>query len=142
MKLNPQNGIAVFTDGSASTADASGGWGWVAIDAAESTHTDSGYWPSTTNNQMELYAVANALFTIFTHFGSSDVLIKSDSQYVVLGCKNKERKRNKNHIWWTHVDEAIRLHQLVRFEHVKGHSNNTYNEMADKLAGDARKAGK
>lgn len=141
MLLDPQEGIAVFTDGSANYRDKSGGWGWVALDAFEGIHSCSGYWSNTTISQMELYAPTHALNALYDAFGALEVLVYSDSEYVVLGCKNKGRKRNKNREWWSGLDEAIDNHSYVQFEHVRGHNDNLYNEMADQLAGCARREG-
>lgn len=139
MNLDATDGIAVFTDGSAYYKDRSGGWGWVALDAYEGIHTASGRADDVTINQMELYAPMHALTILYNEVGACDILVYSDSEYVVLGCQNRDRKRNKNKAWWWELDEAIDLHNYVQFEHVRGHNDNLYNEMADDLAGKARK---
>lgn len=139
MNLDASQGVAVFTDGSANHRDRSGGWGWVALDAFEGIHSASGSVPDTTISRMELYAVTNALVTLYEELGAVDVLVYSDSEYVVLGCQNRSRQRHKNKEWWSNLDEAIDLHDLVQFEHVRGHSDHPYNEMADQLAGEARR---
>lgn len=142
MDLDSSEGVAVFTDGSADHRDRTGGWGWIAIDVFETFHTASGFRADTTISQMELYAVTNALQTLFDNLGATDVLVYSDSEYVVLGCNNRNRKRNKNKQWWEALDEAIELHSYVQFEHVRGHADSIYNHMADLLAGNARRKGK
>lgn len=139
MNLNPEEGIAVFTDGSAHYKDRIGGWGWVAIDVLDGIHLASGGVEDCTNNQMELYAAINALQTIFEHYGAIDVLVVSDSEYVVLGCQDPSRARKVNVDYWSELDDAIDLHNYVEFEHIKGHAGHTYNEMADRLAHTARK---
>jgi ribonuclease HI len=140
VKLDPTGGICVFTDGSAYHKDRSGGWGWVALDAYEGIHTASGAAADVTINQMELYAPTHALYWLSqTLERACDVLVYSDSEYVVLGCQNPRRKRNKNREWWKTLDAAISIHNFVQFEHVRGHNDNLYNEMADDLAGKARK---
>lgn len=139
MNLNPLEGIAVFTDGSAHYKDRIGGWGWVAIDAFDGIHLASGWYEDCTNNQMELYAPIDALQTIFENYGAIDVLVVSDSEYVVLGCQEPSRARNVNKEFWSELDLAIDLHNYVEFEHIKGHAGHMYNEMADDLAGKARK---
>jgi ribonuclease HI len=141
MNLDPSEGLAVFTDGSASNRDKSGGWGWVALDAFEGIHTDSGFRAGTTNNQMELAAPTKALETLYAEYGACDVLIYSDSLYVVLGATDRTRKRNTNKGWWRGLDAAVDAHNIVQFHHVKGHADHLYNEMADDLAGKARREG-
>lgn len=140
MPLNPEHGIAVFTDGSAEYKTREGGWAWVAIDAFGGVQSDAGYQADTTIGQMELYAVAKALDSLDEEYGSQDILVYSDSQYVVLGCKDRTRKRNKNREWWKKVDKAINYHCHVEFEHIYGHKGHKFNEMADQLAGEARKS--
>jgi ribonuclease HI len=140
-KLNPEKGVAVFTDGSCNYKDGSGGWAWVAIDSDGTMETDSGYLSDATNNRMELHAPTMALTYLHEEYDSCDVLIYSDSQYVVLGCNDKTRSRKKNPKWWKRLDSAITLHNYVEWNHVKGHSTSFYNGLADKLAGEARKEG-
>lgn len=144
-KLDNRQGIAVFTDGSAYTKDRSGGWGWVAVDAYGNEYENSGHVEDTTISQMELCAAAMGLFSVASMCGPSDVLVFSDSQYVVLGMNDKSRARRKNTDWWYELECAVWEHEthgnVVAFEHVKGHAGSTYNERADKLAGKARKTG-
>lgn len=141
MNLNPELGVAVFTDGSCFHGDRTGGWGWVALDAFEGLHSTSGFVPDTTISRMELAAPTNALFCLAEEFGPLDVLIYSDSEYVVLGAMDRSRKRLKNKRWWGRLDKAIQTHNHVEFTHVRGHSDHLYNEMADQLAGEARRKG-
>lgn len=141
MALNPEHGIAVFTDGSAHTKDRSGGWAWVAIDAFDGIESDSGYVTQTTIGQMELCAVGKALVSLDSKYGPQDVLVYSDSEYVVLGFNDPKRKRNKNRDWWDGVVQGASYHKSVTMEHVRGHRGHNFNELADELAGKARKNG-
>jgi len=140
MDLNPSNGILVFTDGSSWNKDRSGGWAWLALDAFEGMEYDSGARSDTTNNQMELCAPLMALDALFAEFGPIDVLVHSDSEYVVKGIMDRRRKRNTNEDWWSDLDTAVDQHCHVLFEHVKGHDGHEYNELVDQLAGEARRA--
>lgn len=149
MALNPEHGIAVFTDGSAWNKDGSGGWAWVAIDAFDGIDSESGSSSQTTNNQMELLAVGRAIHDIQYDLEEDqgidpqtvDLLVYSDSEYVVLGLQDKTRRRNKNQDYWKGAEQYIGNYRSVTFEHVKGHAGHEYNELADKLAGEARKEG-
>lgn len=141
MNLDPSDGIAIFSDGSSNSKDRSGGWGWVALDAQANIRTDSGFRAATTNNQMELYAPTQALTWLHEHCGSCDVIVYSDSLYVVLGSKNRSRARKVNHQFWENLDKAVALHQHIEWQHIKGHSGSQYNDLADKLAGEARLEG-
>ena len=137
--LDVSEGIALITDGSSDYGNRSGGWAWVALDAFEGIEKDSGAASDTTNNQMELQAVVEGLKSLHRSHGPCNVLVYSDSQYVVYGI-NRGHKRNKNVGFWTALDDAIKLHYEVEFNHVKGHEGHIWNEMADQLAGSARKA--
>ena len=81
---------------------------------------------------MELLAVILSLSMIRT---AELITIISDSQYVI-GCASMGWKRNKNTDLWKLYDEQ--KHRLqntkIKFQHVKGHAGDEYNEMCDKLA--------
>lgn len=141
MSLDPTLGIAVFSDGSSYYKDKSGGWAWVALDAFDGVQSDSGFRSGVTNNQMELLAPTQALISLYGEYGECKILVYSDSEYVVLGCQDPNRARKKNKGYWIDLDDAISLHDLVEWEHVKGHAGHEYNELADELAGKARKSG-
>lgn len=134
------DGLAIYTDGSAWHKDRSGGWAFVAVDSHGCTESDSGFCADVTNNQMELYAITMGLTRLYDWYGPVDVLVYADSQYAVFGAQDKSRARKVNKGWWSDMDHAITLHDYVEFEHVKGHSTNMYNNIADDLAGKARKS--
>lgn len=126
--------ITVATDGACQ--ETFGGWGWVATDGG----SDSGAQVDTTNNQMELQAVIEAL----RHYGDRDVLILTDSRYV-LGCltewidgwrargwRNSAGKPVSNQELIVAADELIGPD--VVFAHVRGHAGHPLNEQADYLA--------
>lgn len=140
MILSTKYGIALFTDGSAYHEDRTGGWAWVAVDANGGTETKAGSALDTTISRMELTAAVEGLEYLHNEYGLLDVLVYSDSEHLVLGCNDKSRKRIKNRDCWAELDEMIGRHRLVEFEHVRGHQDNTYNNLADKLAGEARRS--
>jgi ribonuclease HI len=139
MKVNDSEGLALYTDGSCDWTDRTGGWAWVAVDAFDGHEEGSGRFEDTTVNRMELYAVADGLTAIHRAVGPSSVLVHSDSEYVVLGASDPTRKRAKNKDLWKDLDKAMALHDHVEFTHVRGHKGDKYNELADDLAGAARK---
>jgi ribonuclease HI len=137
--LNPSHGLAVFSDGSWSWKDMTGGWAWVAIDHLDNEVSDSGSVPNTRIGAMELTACVEALTSIFKLCGSSDLLVYCDSEYVVRGNKDRTRALKKNSKLWRRLDKAIACHGYVEWNHVRGHGDSYYNDLADKLAGSARK---
>ena len=139
--LDPKRGIALFTDGSSSIKDESGGWAWVAIDCFGGEEIGSGYVAGTTNNRMELTAWIEGLTYLSESLGPCDVLVYSDSQYVGFGAMDRTRKRNKSRDLWKLLDEAVDVHDYVEFVWVKGHAESHYNHLVDELAGNARRTG-
>jgi ribonuclease HI len=102
----------------------------------------SGFLRETTNNQMEITAVIEALKTLKR---SCDVIIYTDSKYVMDGItkwisswkrngwKTSDRKPVKNVELWQKLDIECSKHK-IQWQWVKGHSGDKYNEIADQLA--------
>lgn len=139
--LNSDQGLLVYTDGSASNRDRSGGWAFVVLDAYEGYYEQAGAASDTSVGAMELTAALMAITWTYITCGISDLLVQSDSEYVVKGFMDPSRARNKNMLLWQQLDTAADQHKYVQFEHVRGHTGNTHNERCDKLAGAARKKG-
>lgn len=139
MNLNPVNGIALFTDGSAWNVDGSGGWAWVAIDAIDGLEVGSGQaTEKTTNNRMEMQAWVEGLNALADGLGPCIVIVYCDSQLVGRGFTGEYRRKNNLDLW-DDLDDAVMRHEHVKWEWVKGHADSLYNDMADKLASEARK---
>lgn len=121
--------IHVYTDGAYSSSRDQGGWSYVVLYKNHLIKKEFGGIKATTNNRMEILAVLNAveLFKNTTH----SVNIYTDSMYVV-GSLTLNWKRNANLDLW----EKFNSYDLSKFNflHVKGHNDNTYNEMCDDLA--------
>ena len=142
MVLNPDKGLLVYTDGSYSNKGP-GGWSWVAVDGYGNSANGFGFVPPpTTNNRMEMQAQVLALETLEVVFGACEIEIVSDSQYVVMGCQDPSRARNVNIDMWEKLEAAVELHDYVQWRHVRGHVGVKWNELADKLAVQARKEAK
>jgi len=121
--------LTIYTDGSCSGK--TGGWGAIALCPQEVTI--SGHDPNTTNNRMELTAVIEAL----KRFPDRKAfLVYSDSQ-LTINCAQKLWKRNKNLDLWEEYDR-IAKNKTIKFEWVKAHNGDYYNEKVNTLANDAR----
>ena len=121
--------IAIYTDGSC-LANPGGPGGWAAIVVENgSTRELVGGDPSTTNNRMEMLAVANGLRAVPD---SAIVTVFSDSEYVI-NTMTRGWKRRKNQDIWEILDDEVARCQ-VRWEWIRGHSGNPLNEQADRLA--------
>ncbi|MCK5907199.1 MAG: ribonuclease HI [Flavobacteriales bacterium] len=131
--------IIVYTDGSALGNPGPGGYGAI-LETADKKHKKElaqGY-IKTTNNRMELLAVIAALETLK---GTSEVLVWSDSKYVVdsiekgwvYGWEKKNFNNRVNADLWIRFLEIYRKH-TVKFKWIKGHAGHPGNERADQLA--------
>lgn len=126
--------LKIYTDG-ACLKNPGGIGGYGATLLTDPVTNLSGHIPApTTNNRAELMAVIVAMFHAQT-LGYKNLLIYSDSRYVVDSL-TYGYKRNVNQDLWDLSDLAISTLERVKFQWVKGHNGNEYNELADKLACD------
>lgn len=123
--------MKVYTDGAYKPSTDQGGWAYIVIDNDTEIYSDYGGKKNTTNNQMEIMAVIQALHWLMRNNKSGTIY--TDSQYV-WGTINKNWKRNKNQNYWKVWDLVFKRWPNVKVEWVKGHSINEFNNKADKLA--------
>lgn len=139
--------VILYTDGACSGNPGVGGFGCVLI-YNEHEKKLSGAFEKTTNNRMEIYAVIAGLKCLKE---SCEVSVYSDSAYTVKAfnegwiysweSNNWKKTDNKpvlNDDLWKELLALTRIHK-VRFIKVKGHADNEYNNICDKLATDAVK---
>ena len=137
------NCIIIHTDGSCNPKDKTGGWSFICNEYEEYSGAEN-----TTNNRMELTAVLKALEYVKRE-NLQEVIIVSDSQYVIKGCLDwvyvwfKGGKLNKldlkNPELWGRVYTLIKELKNIDFRWTKGHVGNEMNEKVDKLANKGRK---
>lgn len=139
--------IKIYSDGACSGNPGPGGWGAVLI-YKDNIKEIYGSDPDTTNNRMELTAAVKALEQIT---GICKIDIYTDSTYVKDGItswinkwkinnwRNSQKKPVKNSDLWIELDLIASKHN-ISWHWVKGHSNDVYNNMADKLAVKGRNA--
>ena len=134
--------ITVYTDGACSGNPGKGGWGAVIVYPNKKIIHLNGGANLTTNNKMELIAAIKVL----EYFDKAcEVKIFTDSKYLMNGIENwiinwkkngwktASKKPVKNREIWEKLDALIQKHQ-IKWEWVKGHAGNKFNEMADQLA--------
>ena len=139
--------VILYTDGACSGNPGIGGWGAVLM-FKNFEKRISGAEQSTTNNRMELTAVIEGLKCLKE---PCEVEVYSDSAYTVnafangwvygwekSGFKKADNKPVLNEDLWRELLNLTRTHQ-VTFIKVKGHADNEYNNICDKLATDAIK---
>jgi len=130
--------ITLYTDGAAKGNPGPGGYGVVLLSGKHYKELNEGY-RMTTNNRMELLAVIIGLEALKKE--NQQVQVFSDSKYVVdavekgwlFGWEKKAFKGKKNPDLWKRFLIIYRKHQ-VKFNWIKGHAGNTYNEKCDELA--------
>lgn len=142
--------MEIYTDGSClgngGVGKNSGGWAYIIVDEGKATHSVGGSEKkvTTTNNRMEMMAVIEALRWCYRYGFHDNVIIYSDSKYVIDGyieymAKWKEngwtKKKGelKNVDLWKILDKSCGFVD-IELVWVKGHNGNEFNEMADVLA--------
>ena len=122
--------FTVYSDGGCKVnPGGNGGYGAVVIDGEGNiTQLSEGYIAST-NNRMELMGAIAGLSAIPR---GATVEFYSDSQYVINTMKGSY-SRNKNLDLWAKLDEAVKG-KRIKYKWVRGHSENKFNEICDKLA--------
>ena len=131
-----------YTDGACLGNPGPGGWAW----AVPGGRFASGAAPATTNQRMEIQAALEAVRAL-----DGPLVVVSDSTYVVncfrdrwwegwlaRGWMNKAKKPVANRDLWEPLIEAVRADpSRVAFRWVKGHGDDPFNDLVDRLAVEA-----
>jgi len=148
--------VVIYTDGACEPNPGPGGWGTILLfENSKGLHERvlSGGHHDTTNNRMEMMAVIKGLEALSR---PCDVIVYSDSQYVVKGIGNWNegqgihptgwmvswekkgwRKSDgplKNVDLWQDLFKLVREQNSVQMKWLKGHAGHEYNERCDVLA--------
>lgn len=134
--------VTIYTDGACSGNPGVGGYCAILF-YKDFQKTITGYEVDTTNNRMELLAIIEGLKALKE---SCEVQIYSDSSYCINaftkgwlhswennGWRTSDKKDVKNIELWKKLISLTKFH-AVTFNKVKGHSDNEYNNLCDKLA--------
>jgi ribonuclease HI len=147
----------IYTDGGCSGNDASkncpGGYGYVIVTPEQDTIEGGGNLRGTTNNCMELTAVAAGLNKLNQYLTKKNQLtsetsctILTDSKYVCdnwndyfetwksNGWRKSSGGQVANIDLWKRIDKETSEFKSVIFQWVKGHSSNRFNNRADIIA--------
>jgi ribonuclease HI len=134
----------IFCDGACSGNPGAGGWACI-VEYDGERHEYSGGARRTTNNQMELQALIEALknappersLKIVT---DSEYLAKGVTQWMKTwirnGWKTASKQPVKNQEYWREINLLL-TGRKYSFEWVKGHSGHEENERCDELAREA-----
>jgi ribonuclease HI len=138
--------VTIYTDGACSGNPGPGGWGTILM-CGSHYREHSGYNPDTTNNKMELTAAIKGLQELKY---PCTVELYTDSQYLINGIdqwidgwkkrnwKTSDNKPVKNQELWVELDRLKSIH-TIKWNYVKGHASNKYNNRCDELATSAYK---
>jgi ribonuclease HI len=134
--------VTIYTDGGADPNPGAGGWAAILLDPSSGKAMElSGGEPHATNNRMELTAAIRGLESLKRRckvqlFTDSQYLRKGITQWlpgwVARGWRRKDGEL-QNEDLWRRLHELIKLHD-VRWDWIKGHAGNHWNERADELA--------
>lgn len=137
----PLKHVTIYTDGACKGNPGPGGWGAV-LSYDKKKKEIYGSQKDTTNNQMELMAVIEALTALNT---ACQVTLYTDSKYVLEGAtqwihgwkknnwRTSTKKPVKNIELWQRLDPLLSKHN-ISWHWVKGHAGHKGNEQADFLA--------
>jgi ribonuclease HI len=134
-----EQGLTMYTDGAARGNPGRGGYGTILMWKGKAKELSAGY-RRTTNNRMELMSVIAGLEALNRH--ALDIVVYSDSQYVVKAVTegwlenwihNNFKGGKKNPDLWRRFYELSKKHR-IRFQWVRGHADNPYNNRCDELA--------
>lgn len=124
--------IQLYTDGSTYPNPGPGGWGATVITPHRIVLLHGRHFGKTTNNAMELEAILQGLRAISKRFR---VELFSDSQWSLGAIFNDHWRVTTNLERLSAIKEEIKKFELVRPAHVKGHADDEYNNLCDRLAG-------
>ena len=135
--------IRIYTDGSCLGNPGAGGWAAIIVDEQNHREELFGGAEHTTNNRMELTAAIKALEKISA---GASVELFTDSNYLKNTFTNGWLVKWKSNGWktatkspvlnkdlWQELDALIAT-RTVKFNWVKGHAGNYFNERCDELA--------
>lgn len=134
--------VVIYTDGSCLGNPGPGGYGAILMytDSKGEVHKKelSDKAKETTNNRMELMAAIASLQELkfpckVTLYSDSQYLCRAYNENWIYGWIKKGFKDVKNPDLWKRLIELTSIHEMT-FVWVKGHAENEYNELCDKLA--------
>ncbi|MBK1992170.1 ribonuclease HI [Campylobacter sp. 2018MI35] len=131
--------IKIYTDGSCLNNPGFGGWAYI-LHYKEYEKIGFGAKENTTNNQMELLAIIEALKALkepceIELYTDSNLMVRSINEWLDVWIK-KDFKNKKNVNLWKEYLKFSKNHKIKAFW-VKAHNGHIENEKCDKLAKEA-----
>lgn len=138
--------ILVYSDGSATTKDKPGGWGYVLVFDGQKVEEGFGHIPLATNNDAELEAAIQGLAKVLKMridgqipIGTHEIFLVSDSQIVLNWADGTARFKQQSKIAKYNQLMHVMKKLNAKTRWVRGHSGDEHNERCDKLANQGRK---
>ena len=134
--------VTIYTDGACNPNPGPGGWAAIILEPGAEPKELAGAEAQTSNNQMELRAVIEALRVLP---GPRQVTLYTDSQYLRQGItewlpvweqrgwRTAAKQAVKNQALWQALAKETKWHE-IEWKWVKGHAGDKWNERADVLA--------
>lgn len=126
--------LTIYTDGACDPNPGPGAWAWLCVENGEQR---IGREANTTNNRMEMQAIIEALR--YVPEGEAAV-IRSDSQLCINQLTKGWKAKANTHLV-NMARKVAALRPLVRFEWVRGHNGDRWNEQVDAIANAAIRGG-
>lgn len=131
--------IKIWTDGSCDVhGDKTGSWAYIIELPFGGKVEDGGIIEHTTNNQMEMHAIWEALMKVDELKLEGSIVVYSDSEWAInciKGIYDCRKDKSKYHILLLDAIDYLIKHKTIEFIHVYGHADNEYNLAVDELAG-------
>lgn len=139
--------VNIYTDGSCYNKRGDGGYAIVYVlnDKIIKTYKSKPF-EFTTSTRMEMAAIIKSMSMVkkgneYTLYTDSEYCVNCLNKWIKSWIKNNSIKQKKNfdllkRMWSFYKDKHGKK---ISVKHIKGHSGNKYNELADKLANEARK---
>lgn len=124
--------IEIYTDGSCLKNPGPGAYA-VLILHNDKEKVLKGREQNTTNNRMEMMAIIKALEFVNENKITQEINLYSDSRLIVQTL-NLGWKRKANLDLWQMLDKELQSVKDIKFNWVKGHADNKYNNKVDEIA--------
>lgn len=138
--------IEIYSDGSATTANKPGGYGYVICFDGVKVDEGFGHMDRASNNDAELEAALMGLAMVLKmrmngtiSFGPHEFYLVSDSQIILGWVDGTYRFKQKSKMQKFHQLQQVVKKLNVKTRWVKGHSGDEHNERCDYLANKGRK---
>lgn len=139
MKNFKQKGeFQIYTDGACSNTSiyGEGGAAYLILDSKGNHFKEASKgFIKTTNNRMEVLAIVSAINSLPKN---SSAVVYTDSKYAITILTNDIKPCANPDLWRRYREVSTDI--SVRFEWVKGHNGNYYNEQVDYMAQQARES--